>query len=902
MASNPDPLQSLLAACVDRWETHGPAALEDLCARHPDHADALRQRIAALRELGLLTIGEHDALPERIGSYRVVRLLGRGGMGVVFEAVQEQPRRQVAVKVLRGGLGNAALRARFTHEALLLARLQHPGIAQIYEAGSTTMGGETLPFFAMELVRGQPITDFARARGLDVRARLELMAGVCDSVQHAHQKGVIHRDLKPTNILVDDDGRPKLLDFGVARAMEDDLRATLQTSRGQIVGTLAYMSPEQAAAEPDAVDTRSDVYSLGVVAHELLSGGLPYDLGDRRLADALRVVLEQPPVRLGRVDAKLAGDIETIVLMALAKDKDRRYPSAEAMASDLRRWLRDEPIGARAPTAWYTLRKFARRNRALMVSAVLLALALALGLAGTLYGMLRAQGAQAESERRWRHAEAAADFQRRMLAAGQPFADGRDARVVDVIARAARELDGAYPEQPEVEATLRLTIGDAFGTLGLDREARTQLVRAVELLRRELGEAAPETQTATAHLAMAMLGGGDTEAVRAELARYAQRPRPPAGRAAIDADRELRTAEARLLRVQGKLAEALAVERALFDEVRREQGASSDLAVDAGKALASSLRLSGRSDEALDLLHDLLAATVERYGERHGRTVSMQVNLAVTLQASGRIAESRELAERLSPIACDVLGPEQPETLAALSTAATAAMALGEPAAAETAYRQMLPVVVAKYGATSQLAVVVKNNLSSALRDQNKLAEAEAILRPLHALLVDARGPEHYETLTVLHGLATVLKSAKRYEEALPLMQEVLAARTKTLGPTHQSTLTSMRNLALLDAETDRLAEAEALLREAATRAAPALGPDHFLVGDLKSCWGSVLVKLGRFVEAERPLLEGYAWLERTMGAGKVPTRRAAGELVRLYRQWGKPDEATKWESMATDR
>jgi len=275
-AADSDPIQSALAECLDQWEELGPAALDAVCARHPVHAAALRQRIEALRGLGLLDAGGGGPpLPERIGPYRVLGMLGRGGMGVVFETEQEQPQRRVAVKVLRSGLESQALRARFAQEAVLLARLQHPGVAQIFEAGSATVGGELLPFFAMELVRGEPVTEFVRNRGLDVRARLDLMARICDAVQHAHQKGVIHRDLKPSNILVVDSGQPKLLDFGVARATEDDLRATLQTCQGQLVGTLAYMSPEQAAADPDGIDTRSDVYSLGVILHEVLVGTLP---------------------------------------------------------------------------------------------------------------------------------------------------------------------------------------------------------------------------------------------------------------------------------------------------------------------------------------------------------------------------------------------------------------------------------------------------------------------------------------------------------------------------------------------------------------------------------------------------------------------------------------------------
>jgi serine/threonine protein kinase len=288
-------------------------------------------------------------------------------MGAVYEAEQAMPRRIVALKVIRPGLVAPDLRRRFENEVQVLGRLQHPGIAQIYQAGVTDLGGGPQPYFAMELVSGLPLVDYAERRGLGLRERLRLLAGICDAVQHAHQRGIIHRDLKPGNILVDDaSGQPKILDFGIARTTDPDGAMTSHTLFGQIVGTLPYMSPEQLAADPGGIDTRSDVYALGVILHELLTGKLPHDLTQRSTLDAMNAIRDVEPARVGTLDRRLRGDVETIVAKALEKEKERRYASAAELAADIHRYLSDEPIVARPPSAGYQLRKFARRNKVLV--------------------------------------------------------------------------------------------------------------------------------------------------------------------------------------------------------------------------------------------------------------------------------------------------------------------------------------------------------------------------------------------------------------------------------------------------------------------------------------------------------------------------------------------------------
>ncbi len=323
---------------------------------------------------------------QQIGHYRILRSIGEGGMGSVYEAEQERPRRTVALKVIKPGLATPSVIRRFELESQVLGRLQHPGIAQIYEAGMADTGLGPQPYFAMELVRGKSLIDFATANELSTAERLELMARICDAVHYAHQKGVIHRDLKPGNILVVEEdistgtrtreskhkghgtvGQPKILDFGIARATDSDVAVTtMHTSVGEIIGTVQYMSPEQIAGDAAGVDTRSDVYALGVIAYELLANKLPYQVGRKMLHEAARIIQEEDPQPLSLVHRTFRGDVETIVGKAMEKDRQQRYHSAAEMAADIRRHLSDEPIVARPPSTIYQLRKFAKRNKGLV--------------------------------------------------------------------------------------------------------------------------------------------------------------------------------------------------------------------------------------------------------------------------------------------------------------------------------------------------------------------------------------------------------------------------------------------------------------------------------------------------------------------------------------------------------
>ncbi len=443
----PEAVEALFQQVADLDPAARTAFLDEQCGADPDLRAAveklLRFDARAQDSPDFLRSPTQDlsaalplwaaAMKLPVGRYRILRLHGEGGMGSVYEAEQDNPRRTVALKVIRPGLVSPEVVKRFGHEAQILARVQHPGIAQVYDAG---MGEDGRPFFAMEFIHGVPLDEYARVRGLGAAARLELVAMVCDAVQHAHDKGVIHRDLKPGNILVDASGQPKVLDFGVAHVTAVDLLTTAsRTEAGQLLGTLSYMSPEQIAADPAGLDGRSDVYTLGVILFELLAHRLPYQLEQLPAHEVVRVIREQEPSRLGSIDTHYRGDVEIIVSKTLEKDRARRYASAADLASDIRRYLRGEAILARPASVLYQLRKLARRHRALVIGTSGIFVALLVGTVVSIAFALRAdQHARVANER-----ERAATYQtyRARIAAAVAALSRHD------VADAARQLDAA---------------------------------------------------------------------------------------------------------------------------------------------------------------------------------------------------------------------------------------------------------------------------------------------------------------------------------------------------------------------------------------------------------------------------------------------------------------------------
>ena len=619
--------------------------------------------------LDMLTRADESPPPERIGRYLIKGRLGLGGMGVVYLAEQDHPRREVAVKVIRPGVVGRTMLRRFELEAATLGRLQHEGIAQIYEAGTFDDGTGARPFFAMERIEGRPLTRFAAERGLDTESRLRLFAGVCDAVHHAHQRGVIHRDIKPGNILVTEGGRPKVLDFGVARATDSDMQVTtLQTDAGQLVGTIPYMSPEQLGGRESDVDVRSDVYSLGVVLYELLSGRLPHDLSESSMLGAARKIAETEPIPLGAASRACRGDLSTIVARALAKEPERRYQSASDLGADVRRFLAHEPIVARPATAAYQIRKFARRHVALVAGAGVALLAVVGGSLGVGWQAARTN-AEAHTRRE------VANFLHEMLTSVDPErSGGRAPTVLDLLDDSSANLAARFERAPLVGAELAQTIGETYHALGQFDKAEPLLRRAMGAYRDTLGPSDDHTLDATASLAYALAEQDRLEEAETLLAGVM----PSAARGRGGGARSVLVKHAIVLDNLGRDDEAGELYEQILAVNTERLGEDANDTINARMNLGSFLMQRQRLDAALPHCEGAAAAFRAKLGDDHPFTISAIANLGACYCKVGRADEGAALLAEAAERSARVLGPTHLHTLRRLKNLAIAQWQLGD--------------------------------------------------------------------------------------------------------------------------------------------------------------------------------------------------------------------------------
>jgi serine/threonine protein kinase/tetratricopeptide (TPR) repeat protein len=723
-----------------------------------------------------------------IGPYKLLQQIGEGGFGVVYMAEQSKPvQRRVALKIIKPGMDSAQVIARFEAERQALAIMDHQNIARVFDAGATesTRGADATPlasgrpYFVMELVHGVPITQYCDDNHLTPRERLELFVPVCQAIQHAHQKGIIHRDIKPSNVLVClYDGRPvpKVIDFGVAKAIEQRLtERTMFTQFGQLVGTFEYMSPEQAEISQLGVDTRSDIYSLGVLLYELLTGTTPLErkrLREAVLTEMLRMIKEEEPprpsTRLNTTEqiAKIAaarktepakltrlvqGELDWIAMKCLEKDRTRRYETASGLARDIERYLKDEPVEACPPSTSYRLRKFASKNRKLLITAAAFALVIFAGVADSIYLMIMARRAemlaQAEAQRavqaeqearaerdravaaamaenkaketaqsREAETKAVLDFvQNKVFAAARPQGQegglGQNVMLRKAIEAALPFVDKSFKDQPLIEARLRMTLGTSFLYLGEVQIAADQYQAARTLYTKHLGPDHADTLTSMHNLANSY----------AVLSRHA---------------------------------------------------------------------------DALTLNEETLALRKAKLGPDHPDTIASMMGLAYSYYQLRRYADALKLCEKTLGLCKTKLGPDHPDTLKSMMRLAASYSVVGRHADAFKLNEETLTLQKAKLGPDHPATLASMNNLANSYAHFGRHADALKLREETLALQKTRLGPEHPDTLMSMMNLAMSYADLGRHADAVKLDEETLARKKAKLGPDHPDTLESMNNLA----------------------------------------------------------------------------------------------------------
>ncbi len=874
-----------------------------------------------------------DPIPEerRIGQYKIKEIIGYGGMGNVYLAEQENPQRTVALKVIKSGITSPAAIRRFKHEAQVLGKLQHPGIAQVFEAGLFESKTGLRPFFTMEYVSGLPLTVYAERHELSTKERLRLLARICDAVHHAHQKGVIHRDLKPDNILVDEAGFPKILDFGVARVTDSDIKATtLHTDVGQLIGTIPYMSPEQCDFDSKGLDSRSDVYSLGVLAYELLTGLLPHDLQDKQIPEAVRIIREEDPTPLSSVNKIFRGDLDTIVSKALEKDKDRRYLSARDLALDIERYLNDQPIVARPASAIYQLRKFAKRNKAIVGGTVAVFVVLILGFAGTGIGMVKAR-------REAENAQVTVDYLKKILSSPDPRKKGHDVKMVDVLDWAVEGFDTEFTGRPEIKARIFDTFGMTYHALGRFNKAEPYMREAFALFEELYGEDHAETLEVMDHLLT-------------------------------------------LVSDQRSIKDAERLARGLLDRCRRNLGENHPNTLKAQNDLGWILGEAFKFDEARALLETTWKACSARFGEDHPDTLEVLNNLAWVLAGRKDFEKAEETFRIVWAKRKDVLGENDPQTLETMNSLAFTLKNAKKLEEAELLFKDvaerrlemlgrehpdtifsniglawvyqdlerfdeaekcLVDNVKILYRSTdeallySKLAITI---LITALTEQEKLVAAEPWARLYHERQHRVYGIDHINTrkslnrligvlkmqggrkeqihelvedffvqlkeipdrpdipmLRLMYHRAQMLRDIGRFDEAEKFYRIVYEKRGRFPDVVMFDKALVGYNLAIMLADRGRFADAEVLFRTLDETLDETVEPDSPEMADYLLKYGKCLTGLNRFAEAETRLKSSLEISRSLFEDDALQIKNTLKALAELYEAWGDEGKAAEY-------
>jgi len=935
----------------------------------------------------LLDVGA-AALPAfAVDGYDHLRELHRGGQGVVYQAIQQTTKRKVAVKVLLEGAGaSRAAQRRFEREIELVAQLKHPNIISIFHSGRTRDGRQ---FCVMDYVRGLRLDEHVRQRKPALRGLLELFATICDAVAYAHQRGIIHRDLKPSNILVDAQAMPKVLDFGLAKQLVGPVE-TLASMTGQVFGTLPFLSPEQVRGNPEEIDTRTDIYALGVILYHLLTGQYPYPV-EGQLAEVISHIAETPPTppsrswtaehgliaaQSGAAQCPIDHELETIVLKALAKDRERRYQSANEFARDIRHYLAGEPIDAKRDSTWYVLKKTLQRYKlpVTMAAVLLLVITAAMFTSVALWKQAAAerdqkesalqdardqreaaeQAQRAEEEQRRlaeeretearieaERANTVIDFVQEMLGAANPFkSNDPDYTVRQMLDNFSAGLGDQLAGEPEVDATIRYTIGTAYKGLGAYDKAEEHLRAALqirrqtytgdhpnvalslsnvgsllrqmgkpdeaerlfreslEMYRRLHGEEHRRVATLLGNIAGVYFDRGEFEKSEQVYRESLATLRELLGdqhadvASALDSLALVLTESGDLNSAEPLLREAITIHRKLHGDDSPETGNTLN-------SLASLLYNKRDFAAAEPIYREALAMTRKYLGEDHPTVSGCRTNLASVLQSLGKYDEAEPFAREALASFRRTFGDDHPNVALSHNSLAAILYKKGDMEGAESNYRTALAIFREVLGNEHPTLATILTNLAILLETNGDLDGAEPLYREALAIRQNAFGDDHAQVVAAMSNVADVHRKKRKFAKAEELYRLVLPSDRRLLGKRHRTTASTLCNLGIVLNNQQKYDEAEIFLREGLEIRRAILPPDHWLIPDTMSVFGEVLLGLEKYEEAESVLIDAYEQFQRLSDVPQATVRkqRAITRIADLYDASNRPDQAAEWRA-----